>query len=71
MEMINQNKILQLLNDDFKCALVGIQQENLIVVKSAINAANLKRLIEFCEPLNYSVRFCGQVFKGIVITPKS
>lgn len=67
--MINQEKILKLLNDDYKCALVGIEQEHLIIVKSAISASNLIRLIEFCKALNYSVRFDGVGFKGLVISP--
>lgn len=69
--MINQNKILALLNDDFKCALYGIEQETLIIVRSQISALNLKRLIAFCDPLNYSVRFGGDVFKGIIISPNT
>lgn len=67
--MINQEKIIEFINEDLKCSLFEIQQEHLIVVKSPISASNLKRLIELSESLNYSVRFDGVTFKGLVINP--
>lgn len=70
--MINQNKILALLNDDFKCPLVEVRENfHMIIVTAPINAANLKRLIEFCDPLHYNVRFDGVTFKGLLIEPRN
>ncbi len=67
--MINQEKLLSFINNDLKCSLFEIKQEYLIVIKSAVSAANLKRLQALAEELNYTVRFGGITFGGLVVSP--
>ena len=64
-EFINEQKILDYLQNEIKIPLVGVDKFNSIVVKSTIG--NIKKLVEFVEPLHYYVRY---QLGALYITPK-
>lgn len=61
MEFINEKKIVDYLQVDMKRALVGVDKDHVIVVKSPIS--NLRKLVDFVEPLNYYVSYvCDSIY---------
>lgn len=53
--MINEQKILDHLQNDLKLSLVDVDSNHWIKVKSRVQ--RIKALIEFVEPLHYTVQF--------------
>lgn len=63
--MINEDKIIDYLHNDLKLALYEITENHYIKVKSTI--PNLRKLIDFVEPLNY---YLSYQLGSIYIHPK-
>jgi len=59
--MINEQKILDYLQNEMKLPLVEVKPDHQIVIKSSIS--QLKKLIEFVEPLHYYVSYnCASIY---------